>query len=136
MARRFKKSPIWSHLLEMVISPNKNLTKYKRKSNFWKGSFDESKNGWHFKSFFIFIFFLSLSDTHTYVHWIHEHSSLSDICDFRNGWPFVENNVPIAFILPSRWQDGAEGLGIGTTSCLCHGHKEVLAHKITAALKS
>ena len=24
----------------------------------------------------------------------------------------VEKNVPIAFILPSRWQDGAESLGI------------------------
>ena len=26
--------------------------------------------------------------------------------------------VPIAFILPSRWRYGAEGLGIETTSCL------------------
>ena len=25
---------------------------------------------------------------------------------------FVEPNVPIAFILPSRWQDSAESLGI------------------------
>ena len=24
----------------------------------------------------------------------------------------LEKNVPIAFILPSRWQDGAESLGI------------------------
>ena len=31
----------------------------------------------------------------------------------------AEKNVPIAFILPSRWQDGAESLGIETTSCLC-----------------
>ena len=31
----------------------------------------------------------------------------------------VEKNDPIAFILPSRWQDGAESLGIETTSCLC-----------------
>ena len=31
----------------------------------------------------------------------------------------VEKNVPIASILPSRWQDGAESLGIATTSCLC-----------------
>ena len=30
----------------------------------------------------------------------------------------VEKNVPIAFILPRRWQDGAESLGIETTSCL------------------
>ena len=30
----------------------------------------------------------------------------------------VENNVPIALILPSRWQDGAESLGMETTSCL------------------
>ena len=30
----------------------------------------------------------------------------------------VKKNVPIAFILPSRWQDGAESLGIETTSCL------------------
>ena len=30
----------------------------------------------------------------------------------------VEKNVPIAFILPSRWQYGAESLGIERTSCL------------------
>ena len=30
----------------------------------------------------------------------------------------IKKNVPIAFILPSRWQDGAESLGIETTSCL------------------
>ena len=30
----------------------------------------------------------------------------------------VEKNVPIALILPSRWQDGAESLGIERTSCL------------------
>ena len=30
----------------------------------------------------------------------------------------VEKNVPIVFILPSRWQDGADSLGIETTSCL------------------
>ena len=30
-----------------------------------------------------------------------------------------ETNVPIAFILTSRWQDGAESLGIETTSCFC-----------------
>ena len=30
----------------------------------------------------------------------------------------VENNVPIALILPSRWQDGAESLGMETTSYL------------------
>ena len=31
----------------------------------------------------------------------------------------VEKNVPIALILPSRWQDVAESLGIERTSCLC-----------------
>ena len=31
----------------------------------------------------------------------------------------IDKNVPIAFILPSRWPDGAESLGIGQTSCLC-----------------
>ena len=31
----------------------------------------------------------------------------------------VEKNVPISLILPSRGQDGAESLGIETTSCLC-----------------
>ena len=31
----------------------------------------------------------------------------------------VEKNAPIALILPSRWQDGAESLGIERTSCLC-----------------
>ena len=30
----------------------------------------------------------------------------------------IENNVPIAFILPRRWQDGAESLGMEHTSCL------------------
>ena len=31
----------------------------------------------------------------------------------------VEKNAPIRFILPNRWQNGAESLGIETTSCLC-----------------
>ena len=31
----------------------------------------------------------------------------------------VEENVPIALILPYRWQDAAESLGIEHTSCLC-----------------
>ena len=31
----------------------------------------------------------------------------------------IEKNVPIAFIVPSRWWDGAESLGIETASCLC-----------------
>ena len=31
----------------------------------------------------------------------------------------IEKNVPKAFILPSRWWDSAESLGIETTSCLC-----------------
>ena len=30
----------------------------------------------------------------------------------------TEKNVPIALILPSGWQDGAESLGIKHTSCL------------------
>ena len=30
----------------------------------------------------------------------------------------VEKNARIAFILPSRWQAGAENLGMETTSCL------------------
>ena len=37
---------------------------------------------------------------------------------FGNHRCLVEKNVPIAFILPSRWQDGAESLWIETTSCL------------------
>ena len=28
-------------------------------------------------------------------------------------WPTEKNNVPLAFILPSKWQDGTESLGIG-----------------------
>ena len=34
----------------------------------------------------------------------------------------VEKNVPKALILPSRWQDDAESLGMETTSCLCLGN--------------
>ena len=34
----------------------------------------------------------------------------------------AENNVPIVLILPSRWQDGAESLGIERTSCLWYDH--------------
>ena len=56
-----------------------------------------------------------------------EHSSLSDLSVYiQNGQHFgnhrciIEKNVPIVFILPSRWQDGAESLGIETTSCLCN----------------
>ena len=33
----------------------------------------------------------------------------------------IEKNVSITFILPSRWQDGAESLGIEITRCLCFG---------------
>ena len=36
----------------------------------------------------------------------------------RNHRSLAEKNVPKVFILPSRWQDGAESLGIETTSCL------------------
>ena len=32
----------------------------------------------------------------------------------------VEKNVPKVLILPSRWQDGAESLGMETTTCLWH----------------
>ena len=35
-----------------------------------------------------------------------------------NHWCLVEKNVPIASILRSRWQDGAESLGMKTTSSL------------------
>ena len=38
----------------------------------------------------------------------------------------MEKNVPIAFILYSRWQDGAESLGIETTSCLWNCIPELL----------
>ena len=31
----------------------------------------------------------------------------------------IERNVPIALILSSRWQDGAESLGMETTRSLC-----------------
>ena len=31
----------------------------------------------------------------------------------------VDKNVPKMLILPSRWQDGAESVGMKTTSCLC-----------------
>ena len=30
----------------------------------------------------------------------------------------IEKNVPIVFILPSRWQDSVESLEMETTSCL------------------
>ena len=30
----------------------------------------------------------------------------------------IEKNVPIVLILSSRWQDGAESLGMERTSCL------------------
>ena len=30
----------------------------------------------------------------------------------------IDKNVAIVFILPSRWQDGAESLGIECTTCL------------------
>ena len=32
----------------------------------------------------------------------------------------LEKNVPIALILPIRWQDAAESLGMETTSSLCN----------------
>ena len=38
---------------------------------------------------------------------------------YKNHRCLIEKNVPIVFILPSRWQDGAKSLGIETTSCLC-----------------
>ena len=37
---------------------------------------------------------------------------------FGNHRCLVEKNVFIAFILTSRWRDGAESLGIETTCCL------------------
>ena len=42
----------------------------------------------------------------------------------------VEKNVPIALILPSRWQDGAESLGMECTSCLCN---DLVKSKFSAA---
>ena len=33
----------------------------------------------------------------------------------------IEKNVTIASIFPSRWQNGAESLGMETTSCLLLG---------------
>ena len=54
---------------------------------------------------------------------IREDSSLGDIIvshfDYKHRC-LLEKNVPIALILPSRWQDGAESLGIEPTSCLWH----------------
>ena len=52
-------------------------------------------------------------------------SSLRDICNmvihFDSKYScLIEKNAPIAFILPSRWQDGTESLGMETTSCLCY----------------
>ena len=38
--------------------------------------------------------------------------------DYKNRF-LVVKNVPIALILPNRWQDGAESLGMERTSCLC-----------------
>ena len=40
----------------------------------------------------------------------------------------VEKNVPIAFILPSRWRDGAESLWLETTRCLCKSRYVNRAH--------
>ena len=34
----------------------------------------------------------------------------------------VESNVSIAFILPSRWQDGADSLGMETTAVYAFGY--------------
>ena len=36
---------------------------------------------------------------------------------YRNHRFHIEMNVPIAFILPSRWKDGAKSLRIEATSC-------------------
>ena len=44
-------------------------------------------------------------------------SIMVDHFDYKQRCP-VEKNVPIAFILPSRWRDGAESLGMERTSCL------------------
>ena len=49
----------------------------------------------------------------------------------------IEKNVPIALILPSRWQEGAESLGIERTSCLCkyaYLMQKISIHVVTAAL--
>ena len=39
---------------------------------------------------------------------------------FVNCLRHIEKNVPIEFILPSRWQKSAESLGIETTNCPCY----------------
>ena len=33
----------------------------------------------------------------------------------------IDENIPVALILSSRWQDGDESIGIECTSCLCYG---------------
>ena len=42
----------------------------------------------------------------------------------------VEKNVPIALILPSRWQDGAESLGLESTSCICYRDLHFLLNRL------
>ena len=65
-----------------------------------------------------------------HIYWaksmLWEHSSVQDICVYikmadHDGIHrcLVKKNVPIALIFPSRWQDGAESLGMETTSCIC-----------------
>ena len=39
-----------------------------------------------------------------------------------NHWCLVEKNVPIALILPTRWQDAAESLGMETSSVYGFAH--------------
>ena len=49
---------------------------------------------------------------------------------YRNHRCIVEKNVPKAFILPSRCQDGAVSLGIKTTSCLWHCIVKTYSHEL------
>ena len=54
----------------------------------------------------------------------------------RHKWLTIEKNVPIAFILSSRWRDGAESLGIETASCLCYNYWKLYFNQEIAQSKS
>ena len=81
------------------------------------------------------------SQHHPAIYWakpmLWEHSILRDICVYSfwadhegNHGCLVEKYVPILLILPNRWQDGAESLGMETTSCLCQYQAECLSAKM------
>ena len=106
--------------------------------NLWKqmtGTFYNSANLWIFK--LIEASTISLYHTidslwppsldsrhHPTIYWEKStewvHSSVLDMgsqFDYKHRC-LIEKNVPMALILPSRWKDGAESLGIECTSCL------------------